>query len=212
MKRIKVGGKSKLVPKKSFIYHKLIKAIEKLVMRPNFLQKCEHWRERASKLPAELLADIYEGRVWRSLMLIENRPFLALPNNLCFALNVDWFNPFDETPYSAGVIYLIVLNLPKTEHFKIDNMILVGIMPGPQEPKNCNSFLSPMVDDLKTLYHGVSMRSYSNLLFIRALLICVCCDLPATRKICGFQNYNAKLGCSKCLNSQFWIKTKLWWI
>ena len=31
------------------------------------------------------------------------------------------------------------------------------------------------------------------------MLVCVSCDLPATRKVCGFQNFNARLGCSKCL-------------
>ena len=199
MKKVNIGGKSKLVPKKLFVYHNLVKALEALVMKPKFLQKCEHWRERAFKLPPEILADIYEGRVWKSLNFVEHRPFLALPNNLCLALNIDWFNPFDETPYSAGAIYLTVLNLPRTERYKIDNMILIGIMPGPHEPKNCNSFLAPLVTDLNVLYNGMTMKSSSNLHFIRALLVCVCCDLPATRKICGFQNFNAKMGCSKCL-------------
>ena len=32
---------------------------------------------------------------------------------------------------------------------------------------------------------------------MRATLACVACDLPATRKICGFSNFNATFGCSK---------------
>ena len=43
------------------------------------------------------------------------------------------------------------------------------------------------------------MNTSSTKQFVRALLICISCDLPATRKICGFQNFNAKHGCSKCL-------------
>ena len=31
------------------------------------------------------------------------------------------------------------------------------------------------------------------------MLACVSCDLPATRKVCGFQNFNANFGCSKYL-------------
>ena len=34
---------------------------------------------------------------------------------------------------------------------------------------------------------------------MRATLACVACDLPATRKICGFSNFNATFGCSKCM-------------
>ena len=160
---------------------------------------CEHWRKRSSKFPTDFLGDVYEGQVWKSLNVVEKRPFLVLPNNLCLCLNVDWFNPYDETPYSAGAIYLTILNLPRTEWYKLENINLVGIMLGPHEPKNCNSFLKPMVDDFKTLYEGVNMNSGSTLCCVRAMLVCMSCDLPATRKVCGFQNFNVRLGCSKCL-------------
>ena len=160
---------------------------------------CEHWRKRSSKFPTDFLGDVYEGQVWKSLNVVEKRPFLVLPNNLCLCLNVDWFNPYDETPYSAGAIYLTILNRPRTERYKLENIILVGIMPGLHEPKNCNSFLKPMVDDFKTLYEGVNMNSGSTLCCVRAMLVCMSCDLSATRKVCGFLHFNARLGCSKCL-------------
>ena len=34
---------------------------------------------------------------------------------------------------------------------------------------------------------------------VRAALLCVACDLPAGRKVCGFLGHNAALGCSRCL-------------
>ena len=30
-------------------------------------------------------------------------------------------------------------------------------------------------------------------------LLCVACDIPASRKVCGFLGHSATLGCSKCL-------------
>lgn len=33
---------------------------------------------------------------------------------------------------------------------------------------------------------------------VRCALLCVSCDLPAGRKLCGFLGHSAKLGCSKC--------------
>ena len=62
--------------------------------------------------------------------------------------------------------------------------------------------LSPLVDDLIRLYNGISFENHSSLLgstFIRAVLMCVVCDLPATRKVCGFSNFNSIYGCSKCM-------------
>ncbi len=34
---------------------------------------------------------------------------------------------------------------------------------------------------------------------IRCALMCVSCDIPAGRKICGFLGHSARLGCSRCL-------------
>ena len=147
--------------------------------------------------------ETYDGKVWRDLQYIDGRPFLAIPGNLCFALNIDWFNPFDETPYSAGAIYLATLNLPRKERYKTENTILVGMIPGPNEPKNhINTYLSPLVDDMCKLYEGhafTTQMSMTSKTTVRAIIACITCDLPATRKVCGFSNFNATLGCSKCL-------------
>ena len=127
--------------------------------------------------------------------------FLDIPNNICLSLNIDWFNPFDESPYSAGAIYLVVLNLPRTERYQLKNLILVGIIPGPKEPKRMNPFLNPLVKELNELYNnGFVVRNHSTLVCkFRAMLCLVTCDLPATRKVCGYLSFNAEYGCSKCL-------------
>ena len=137
---------------------------------------------------------------------------------MCLALNIDWFSPYEQTPYSVGAIYLSVLNLPRSERYKEKNIILLGLIPGPTEPKqHINHFLFPLLEDLKKLYQGVIFKNATVLghTMLRAVLTCVSCDLPATRKVCGFSNYNAKFGCSKCMKefsvSSFGSK-HVWWI
>ena len=119
------------------------------------------------------------------LHCINGDPYLLLPNNLCLALNFDLFNPYKQTPYSAGAIYLCILNFPRYKHH---NMILVGMIPGPCEPTNLNSFLLSLVEDFKRLYQGIYITNNSKKVKVRAVLSCVVCDLPATRKVCGFSN------------------------
>lgn len=51
--------------------------------------------------------------------------------NLLLMMNVDWFRPFKHSPYSAGMIYLVVQNLPRSLRFKVENVIIVGAIPGP---------------------------------------------------------------------------------
>ena len=103
----------------------------------------------------------------------------------------------DEEP-----IYLVVQNLHRSMRYKKENCILVGLIPGPKEPKlTTNSFLQPLVQELKELWQGVTIPCPSHPLkkiFVRAALTCCARDIPATRKLCGFVGHSANLGCSKC--------------
>ena len=65
-------------------------------------------------------------------------------NHITFGLmlNCNWFQPFHHTQYSIGVIYLVILNLPRTIRFKPENIIIVGIISGPSEP-TANLILGP---------------------------------------------------------------------
>ena len=130
-------------------------------------------------------------------------PFLSLPFNFALTLNVDWFQPFKNTTYSTGAIYISIQNLPRKERYATGNVLLVGIIPGPHEPsKTMNSYLTPLVDELNQLWDGVVMQSFSSKqVVVRAALLCTACDIPAARKVSGFVGHNALHGCSKCLKN-----------
>jgi len=69
-------------------------------------------------------------------------------NNFAISINVDWFQPFKYSTYSTGAIYVAVQNLPREEHYNNENVILIGVIPGPREPKKeMNSYLHPLVDE-----------------------------------------------------------------
>ena len=117
-------------------------------------------------------------------------------------LNVDWFQPFKHSTYSVGAIYLTIMNLPRSVRFKCQNVILVGILPGPSEPKhNINSYIEPLVKELQDFRVGAKLAVNSSIysdIVIRCALLCIACDLPAGRNLCGFLSHSAKFGCSKC--------------
>lgn len=107
--------------------------------------------------------------------------------------------------YCVGAIYLIILNLPRSERYKIENLLIVGLIPGPSEPSlTMNSFLQPLVEELMVLWEtGIRIVSKfrsgeTNENIIKAVLFCVSCGIPAARKVCGFLGHAAQLGCSKC--------------
>ena len=64
------------------------------------------------------------------------------------------------------------------------------MIPCPKEPKrDINSFLSPLVDDIKTLYKGITYNNPNSLFgstTVHALIACVGSDLPVTQKYVDF--------------------------
>lgn len=152
--RTKIKG-TDLVPRKTYVYQSLHEAITFMVSKPGFLDVCERWRGRASKVPDDTFADIYDGKVWKEFESERYSHYLKFPGNLLLSLNVDWFQPFSHAQYSVGAIYLVVLNLPREQRHRMENIILVGIIPGPTEPKlNLNSYMAPLVLELSNAYYG----------------------------------------------------------
>lgn len=104
------------------------------------------------------MGDVFDGRVWKEFQYRDDIPFLAAANNFGLMLNSDWFQLHKYSEYSIGVVYTVVLNLPRQKRFKEKNVIVIGLIPGPKEPKqNVNMFLDPLVDELLQLWRGVKL-------------------------------------------------------
>ena len=96
-------------------------------------------------------------------------------------LNVDWLKPLKHSLYSVGSLYMVLMNLPGTERFK--------------------PFLKPLVAQLNALWeNGLSFKAQdtTSAQIFRAALLCVGCDFPAARKVCGLTGHASNRGCSKC--------------
>jgi hypothetical protein len=73
----------------------------------------------------------------------QKRPFVPGPGRegrLIFSLNMDGFNPYGNKEarkkISTGGIYKVCLNLPPSIRYDVENLYLVGVIPGPQEPSH----------------------------------------------------------------------------
>ena len=148
------------------------------------------------------MTDIFDGQLWKDFQKHNGVDFLNTQRNYGLMLNFDFFQPMKHRKdYSVGVLYLVLLNLPRAERFKWENVIVVGIISSMgKEPKNLNSFLKPLVEELKVLWKGVRLRSSLSTipLLFKAALLCTSSDIPVSRKLCGFKGRSAELGCSKC--------------
>jgi len=199
LKEVITKTEKKYYPIKCYCYNSIRNSLQLLLQSNNLLNECESWRDRS--IPDEMLADVYDGKVWQDFQVYKGRPFLSRPHNIALLLNCDWFQPYKHSQYSVGVLYLIILNLPRSVRFKPENVIIAGIIPGPSEPNynEINSYLRPLVKELNSLWEeGFTIKHQRNTLTCYAALLGSVCDIPATYKLGGFVGYLSHHACLKC--------------
>ncbi len=195
------------VPKKVYCHKDVTSQIETIMKRPGYEKYCRDWKERKS-VPGTY-EDIYDGKVWKEVQ--DDYGFFANDHDMGLLMNFDFFQPFKNRNKSVGVIYLALLNLPRSIRYHSSNMIVAGIIPSldyidhtgktKHEPKSMNNFLRPLVDELNELWRigrPIDTFEHPNGVLMHAMLLCVSCDSPASRKLVGFLSHSALKGCTKC--------------
>ncbi|GET66365.1 hypothetical protein GLOIN_2v1786147 [Rhizophagus irregularis DAOM 181602=DAOM 197198] len=180
--------------------------LETLYRRPHFERLLRHWSNRRQF--DNILTDIYDGQIWKTLRETDDensakffRPEVA-NSHLGLMINLDWFQPYNGTFYSIGVIYAAVCNLPHDIRFKRENLLVLSLLPGPNEVSlhKINHYIAPIVNELELLWSGITLnRTFEcqNGKNIRAALVLISCDIPAAQKICG--HISALVSCHRCM-------------
>ena len=193
------------VPFLTYAYRPVKTRLCELLNRPGFEDLCERWRSRG--VPPGYLGDVYDGSVWRDFQSVDGKPFLSTKNNYALSIFVDWFQPWKRVQYSVGVLFACILNLPREERHKKENIFLIGVFPGGTEKNlNLQHLLVPFVQCMLELHPsrgGVRMTTHKERqgCNVSAVVCLAICDLPAGKKLAGFSAHNATMGCSQCLKS-----------
>jgi len=195
--QVPLVNENKRRPKLLFPLPNLKIQINSLYQRPEFKQQLQKWTNR--HVDNGMLADIYDGEIWKNFPDISNVPYFTpetADSHLGIMINLDWFQPFESSVYSCGAIYGVICNLPREIRFKKENMLTLGLLPGPSEVKlhKINHYLSPIVDELLEFWNGVEIPAAGK--NIRLALICCSNDIPAARKLCG--HISATVSCHRC--------------
>jgi len=156
------SGNTKFYPHLVYCYKSLKESLQDLLLKSDFVSNCQLWRKK-THTDESILNDIYDGNIWKQFFNVTETPLINYSfsvNKYSFglALNIDWFQPYTHTTSSVEAMYITILNLPRFLRYKRENIILVGLMPGPRKPKNdINSFLKPLVDELQDFWAGISL-------------------------------------------------------
>lgn len=206
-----IRGTSKKYPTRKFLYNDMKAWIANMLSRPDIESHADRNVFADSQNAKSELGDIWDGKVFREFKGPDGKPFIqpgSQEGRYIFSLCMDGFNPFimkeAGKKVSVCAIYMVLLNLPVDIRYQVENMFLVGIIPGPGEPslEQINHVLCPLVDDLLCLWQpGVFVKSTAHHLdgrICRAALIPLVCDLPASRQMSGFASHASTHFCSFC--------------
>ncbi|KAF8679883.1 Transposase family tnp2 [Rhizoctonia solani] len=148
----------------------------------------------------EIIKDVFDGLLYEYLRQTsvsvdgEKFPFKHFEDfrELALMIMLDGMAPFKKRKHSCWPIIIINFNLAPDICMHQDNIICVGAIPGPHSPKDINSFLQPLIDELSELAKGVEAVDVvrEEVFSLRAHVIAAGGDLPAISKLMEFIGHN----------------------
>ena len=108
---------------------------------------------RARYETTAIISDIWNGKLIHELV---ERGLFANKSDISLSFHTDGVKLFkSRTAFHVWPLLLIINNLPPDQRFKKDNILLLGIIPGLNQPKDIDSFSCPLVNELKELQAGI---------------------------------------------------------
>jgi len=113
------------------------------------------------------MGDVFDGLRYKKLVSLGLFPD---SRDVALMASADGYQIFRQKRDDCWVVLLLNANLPPAVRVKRENLLISVLIPGPKAPKNFNSFLRPLVEDLKLLQGGFSSR-YSAFIPIKTILM-----------------------------------------
>ena len=206
----KSGGTNtkRVKPVRKYLYQNMKEWMAALLTREGFEEKVD--RDLSPNHGGEM-HDIWDAPELHNFKGPDGSLFIKpglVEGRYIFSLCMDGFNPYQSKEagkkVSVGAIYMVCLNLPPELRYRLENIFLVAIIPGPTEPSThqINHLLKPLIDDLLDFWEpGVMMAStpkFPSGRLVRCAVIPLVCDLPAAKQMAGHGSHCSKRFCSFC--------------
>ncbi|CUA76247.1 RNA-directed RNA polymerase L [Rhizoctonia solani] len=184
--------------RKYFQYLPIIPRLINMYRHPQTAEQLAY-RSMFEHIP-QLIRDIFDGahyrRLCRSRVVVggETLPhdFFSLPTDIALGLSSDGFGPFKSRKQSCWPLLAFNYNLKPEIRFRLENLLCLGVIPGPKAPKDIGTFLGPFIDELEDLARGVPAfdSRYNRTFALRAHLIACFGDMPAVAKLMCMKGHN----------------------
>ena len=206
--RWKVDSRGRPKPRSQFFYIPLIPRLIAYLNSPHVASAMQY-RSRRQYIPGSL-QDIFDGMYYQALrgasVTIHGESvspptnYFQDPRDIALGLSTDGYGIFTHSQATAWPLILFNYNLPPETRFHSDNLLPLGVIPGPNKPADIDSFLIPLAGELFQLAAGVKAydvlsRSFFNL---HAFLLIIFGDFPAVSMLMKMKGVNGISPCRSC--------------
>ena len=134
----------------------------------------------------------YHSDIYRDLV---KKGIIKSPIDIFVSLGAEGYEAWRQSGYQGWPIMLTIMRMPTSTRFKIALQLLVTVTPGPNEPKDLESFLHPVMEELNLLARGVPGFKVAGLdgpQEVRVLLLQLTSDMTGGNKMTGMKGSNGR--------------------
>lgn len=193
-------------PRKRFTYVPLIPRLTAFYKSQSMIEKLRY--RHVFNHEDGIIKDIMDGKHYARLraqnVVVDGKQllhkFFSDLRDIALGLSTDGFAPFRRRKKTCWPLLIYNYNLPPDIRFHLQYILCVGVIPGPNKPKDFDSFAWPLVEELLKLAVGVRAYDTSSqeLFSLRAYLILVFGDIPAVSMVMRIKGHNGLVPCRMC--------------
>lgn len=189
-------------PRKRFLYIPLIQRLQLQYSDPARARVLTSYRKELHQDNGiRILRDFFDGDLFRDFHVTELGLFND-PHDIALHMSLDGVQLTNMRHYEVTPVIFLNLNLPPEERYRIANILTGVVIPGPKKPKELDTFLQPLVEELLQLDQGVQAfdGNTKSAFQLRAWVTIVTGDGPALAEAIGMKKPgNAYRPCRTCM-------------
>ncbi|PIL32951.1 hypothetical protein GSI_05069 [Ganoderma sinense ZZ0214-1] len=195
-------------PRKVFIYLPVIPRLKAFLANKPMATEMKYRAEEQARHTPGVIRDVTDSENYRTLLnknvIVDGKTlshkYFDDPRDVALGLSTDGFAPFKRCTKTAWPLILFNYNLRPDIRTHLDNILGLGVIPGPKKPVDFDSFLWPVVREFLRLSIGVhAYDSLKDAFFaLRAYLILVFGDMPAISMVMRMKGHNGACPCRMC--------------
>ncbi|KAG8764402.1 hypothetical protein FRC12_008110 [Ceratobasidium sp. 428] len=194
------------VARRQFQYIPIIPRLIAYYRNPTMARRMRYRSERPTA--PDWLSDIFDGSFYRQLLnqrvtvgaKTYDHRYFSKATDVALGLSTDGFGPFKSRKQSCWPLILFNYNLPPSIRTQLKYIMCVGVIPGPNTPKELSTYLEPLICELEDLARGIPAFDVidGHTFALRAYLIAAFGDMPAMAKLMSMKGPNGKFPCRAC--------------